>query len=379
MNRNVLITGGAGFIGSHLAPKLIKEGYAVTILDNLSPQVHSDPSNPPEWIGKEGCRFIKGSVTDRLCLEEALSGVGCIVHLAAETGTGQSMYDIERYTEVNTQGTALLLDIIANKDNEVQKFLLASSRSVYGEGAYHCLSCSDSVRVNPPSRLRADLENEIWNPVCSRCGSQMTELPTKETDGILPSSIYAVTKFSQEQLVEVACESMGLDYAMFRLQNVYGEGQSLINPYTGILSIFSTKIRLGKVLPVFEDGNETRDFVHVEDVVNVFVAAAKTDKPICDVMNVGTGVGASILEMAQYLSDAFGVAPNTEITKQFRIGDIRHNRADVSKLEEKLDYRPTIGIEEGLKRFASWVSREPLPGDLVDEANNELKRRNLLG
>jgi dTDP-L-rhamnose 4-epimerase len=377
--QRVLITGGAGFIGSHLTKILCSKGYAVSILDNLSPQIHGDSAQAPEWMDTLKVEFHKGCITKRIDIEVALKNIDIIVHLAAETGTGQSMYEIEKYNQVNSQGTALLLDIVTNsKTHNVKRILLASSRSVYGEGAYNCHPCGEKIQY-PDARSPSDLASNKWDPVCIDCGSPLKPIPTDESAAIKPASIYAATKFAQEHLISIACESQGIGYAILRLQNVYGEGQSLNNPYTGILSIFSTRVRRALNLPIFEDGDETRDFVHVEDVANAFVASIQAEKAPNNIINVGTGELTTVKDIATKLSLAFGVTPDITVTGQYRIGDIRHNRADITKLKSELDYTPKINLQEGLDRFVSWVKSQPLPEDKLDQANEELKERNLMG
>jgi len=377
--QKVLITGGAGFIGSHLTKILCAKGYSVIILDNLSPQIHGDSAQAPKWIDELNVEFHNGCITQRADIEIALENVDIIVHLAAETGTGQSMYEIERYNQVNSQGTALLLDIIANSENHnIKQILLASSRSVYGEGAYSCPSCADNIRQCPDSRTPEALANELWDPLCEGCEAPLIPLSTNENDAIKPASIYAATKFAQEQLISVFCESQGIGYGILRLQNVYGEGQSLNNPYTGILSIFSTRIRRDLDLPIFEDGNETRDFVHVEDVANAFVATIETKKSPNTIMNVGTTELTTVVDIATKLTVAFGKTPSIKVTGQYRIGDIRHNRADITRLGKIINYQPTVTLEQGLGRFVDWVNEQPLPEDKLDKANAELKSKNLM-
>jgi dTDP-L-rhamnose 4-epimerase len=377
--QKVLITGGAGFIGSHLTKILCAKGYSVIILDNLSPQIHGDSAQAPKWIDELNVEFHNGCITRKADIEIALENVDIIVHLAAETGTGQSMYEIERYNQVNSQGTALLLDIIANSENHnIKQILLASSRSVYGEGAYSCPSCADNIRQCPDSRTPEALANELWDPLCETCEAPLIPLSTNENDAIKPASIYAATKFAQEHLISVFCESQGIGYGILRLQNVYGEGQSLNNPYTGILSIFSTRIRRDLDLPIFEDGNETRDFVHVEDVANAFVATIETKKSPNTIMNVGTGELTTVVDIATKLTVAFGKTPSIKVTGQYRIGDIRHNRADITRLGKIINYQPTVTLEQGLGRFVDWVNEQPLPEDKLDKANAELKSKNLM-
>lgn len=379
MNK-VLITGGAGFIGSHLTRHLLATGATVRILDSLSPQIHGSVPHGLDWLLDGGVDFMRGSVIDRRDLEAALDGVSHIVHLAAETGTGQSMYEIARYNQVNSQGTALLFDVLANSPHGVQRIVLASSRSVYGEGTYACESCgAKDERQYPRARTSQQLANHQWEPICPRCGTPLTMLPTREIDSVRPASIYAATKYAQEDLVRVACESQGIGYAILRFQNVYGEGQSLKNPYTGILSIFSTRVRRGLELTAFEDGLETRDFVHVQDVVEAIHRSLTVENPVNDVVNVGSGVATSVLEMATKLTIALGGKPNVRVTGDYRIGDIRHNVADIERLKTKLGYVPQISLDEGLRRFADWVLMQPLPEDLLERANAELRARKLMG
>lgn len=376
----VLVTGGAGFIGSHLVPKLLEAGYGVRILDNLAPQIHGAVPQRIEWLEDGGVEFVRGSVTVRNDLCRALEGVTHVVHLAAETGTGQSMYEVARYNEVNSQGTALLFDVLANNPNhKVRRVVLSSSRSVYGEGAFVCMTCSPSRRVFPGARSPQQLAAHCWDPKCPTCGASLVSVPTLETDQVRPASIYAATKYAQEDLVRVACESLGIGFAILRLQNVYGEGQSLKNPYTGILSIFSTRVRRGLHLPVFEDGLESRDFVHVSDVANAMVRCLALHDSVNDVVNVGSGVATSVLDIARQLSLSLGATPQVTVTGEYRVGDIRHNYADISRLKQMLDYGPQISLEQGLNQFCNWVQTQPLPEDRLDRANAELRARKLMG
>ena len=379
MSEVILISGGAGFIGRTLTETLMARGARIRILDNLLPQIHGEEAGVPAWTARDGIDFVRGSVTDRDTWVRALDGVSAVAHLAAETGTGQSMYEIGRYNEVNSQGTALLLDILAQSaDRQVRRIVLTSSRSVYGEGRYHCTHCGAGP-LYPGSRSAEALAAARWEPACPRCGGDLTAAPTQEIDATQPASIYAATKLAQEDLVRVACAALGIGYAILRLQNVYGEGQSLKNPYTGILSIFSTKLRHGLELPLFEDGEETRDFVHVSDVAEA-LARALTIEPAPDsVINVGSGIGTSVSEVAGLLADALGKPRNLRVTGEYRLGDIRHNAADITRLRALLGFTPQVDLATGIGRFARWAAGEELPEDRLDHANAELRQRGLMG
>ncbi|HMV20321.1 MAG TPA: NAD-dependent epimerase/dehydratase family protein [Rhodocyclaceae bacterium] len=377
---HVLITGGAGFIGRHLVRELIGEGHRVRILDILSPQVHGQVPRDLDWLQHPEIELLRGSTTCRSDLEAALQGVQAVVHLAAETGTGQSMYQIAHYNSVNAGGTALLLDILANSRGcDVQRVVLASSRSIYGEGAFVCTCCSPELRRYPEARAKQHLAAGRWEHVCTNCGSELSPVPTREDDPAKPASIYAATKYAQEELVRIACGALGVDHAILRLQNVYGEGQSLNNPYTGILSIFSTRVRRGQNLPIFEDGRETRDFVHVEDVARAFARAVAAEGKVGAVINVGTGVRSTVAEIAEQLSLAFDATPRLIVTGEYRIGDIRHNFAEIEQLSVRLHYTPSVALSEGMARFAAWVKNQPLPEDRLAAANAELRARNMMG
>ena len=269
--KNVLITGGAGFIGSNLALKLLDKGYYVSVLDNLSTQIHGEnpeESSPLYQSIKGKVRFIKGSVFCREDWLKALEGQDAVIHLAAETGTGQSMYEIEKYVNSNIGGTALLLDILTNTKHCVKRVVVAESRAIYGEGKYHCPRCGD---VYPLERKDEDMAKGDFECKCPKCGSEVDLVATTEDSAIHPSSVYGISKQVQGQLVHLVCKSIGIESVSFRYQNVYGPGQSLSNPYTGILSIFSTRIKNGNGINIFEDGKETRDFVYINDVVDATI------------------------------------------------------------------------------------------------------------
>jgi dTDP-L-rhamnose 4-epimerase len=373
----VLVTGGAGFIGSHFVPMALTSGSRVRVIDSLSPQVHG---KNPLYSPPTSVEFIKGDVANRADIATALEGVDAIVHLAAETGTGQSMYEIDRYYRVNVQATALLFDILANKPHRVKKIVLASSRSVYGEGAYICAECEPKgKRVYPGGRTKDQLAARAWEPTCPECGETVSAVATCEGDNLSPSSIYAASKRAQEDLVRIGCSSQGISQATLRFQNVYGEGQSLDNPYTGILSIFSTRIRLGMPIPIFEDGCETRDFVHVEDVSRAILACVNSESFSGGIINVGSGEATSIMHVSRLLCQIMGSEIEPHVSEQFRVGDIRHNFADISRLRSILGISPGVTLYQGLERFCAWVKTQPIPQDLLDKANAELASRKMMG
>lgn len=375
--QKVLVTGAAGFIGTHLVQELLTRGLSVRALDNLSPQIHGPEGSFPSWLNHPQVEVVQASVTDPGVWETALAGVDSIVHLAAETGTGQSMYQIAHYNAVNSQATATMMEAIVGH-GAIRRVVLSSSRSIYGEGAYSCGSCGLNP-VYPPPRTAVALRRGQWDQPCPRCGAAMEACPTTEDAPARPSSVYAATKLAQEDLVRIVASSNDIPTVILRFQNVYGEGQSLNNPYTGILSIFSTRIRRGLDLPIFEDGNETRDFVHVSDVVAAIVAALVASPDVSGTINVGSGIATSILTVAAELNRAFGGASETRVTGEYRLGDIRHNVADLERLETIFNVRPAVDLREGLGRFARWVDAQPLPDDLLGKANEELRARKLMG
>jgi dTDP-L-rhamnose 4-epimerase len=381
MGEKVLITGGLGFIGLALARTLVRRGMTVRLLDNLSPQIHGAVPQPElgALLDENQVEVMRGDVCRRRDWVSALSDVASVVHLAAETGTGQSMYRIGDYTSTNVLGTALLLDVLANDPHEVAKLVLASSRSVYGEGAYGCACCG---LVYPPMRSLSSLQAGHWEPLCPSCCGPIDPLPTPETARTSPASVYAATKLAQEDLVRIAASSLGIPFLIFRLQNVYGEGQSLNNPYTGILSIFSNRIRQGKLIALFEDGQESRDFVHVSDVTEAMALGLASDGGDGLTMNVGSGVQVSVDTIARNLQRQFTASSELVVSGQYRLGDIRHNFADISTIVHALGFSPKVPLEEGIARFVHWVKTQPIaedgPEDGLDRANRELIERGLM-
>lgn len=373
----VLITGGAGFIGSNLALKLIEKGYSVTILDSLSPQIHGDNpdiTSPLYQSIKDKTRFIKGSVTsceDWLC---ALDGQDAVIHLAAETGTGQSMYEIKRYIDVNIGGTALLLDILTNTKHHVKRVVVAESRAIYGEGKYHCDKCGD---VYPIERKDEDMAKGNFECHCPKCGGKVTLVATTEDSAIHPSSVYGIGKQVQGQLVHLICKNIGIESVSFRYQNVYGPGQSLTNPYTGILSIFSNRIKSHKGINIFEDGKETRDFVYIDDVVDATIAGMEVPEANGHVFNVGTGIATDVLTVAQTLCKHYGIDVPLTVSGNYRLGDIRHNFADITLAKQILGFLPKWSFDAGIKQFTEWVNRQELQTDNYEASLEEMKQKGL--
>jgi dTDP-L-rhamnose 4-epimerase len=372
MNDKILITGGAGFIGSRLAKKLFDKGYHVIILDNLAPQIHGDNAAFPSSL-LEIADCVQGDILDQDVWKKIPENIGFVFHLAAETGTGQSMYEISRYVEVNIQGTARLLEFIQSRRNEIKKIILSSSRAVYGEGAYLCKTHGN---VYPVNRDEQDLKNGFFELRCPICNAEVQMISTSEDSRLQPQSIYGVTKLSQEQLIQTSTKAIGIPYSILRFQNVYGPGQSLSNPYTGILSIFSTRIRNGKGILVFEDGKESRDFVFVDDVIEALTLCLENQGANNMIFNVGGGEATSVIGLAESLLIMYGVKVPLEISGRYRIGDIRHNLADIS-LIQKIGYIPKYPLEKGLQLFVDWVLVQEIQKDQSDHALEELKSKNL--
>ncbi|WP_407502999.1 NAD-dependent epimerase/dehydratase family protein [Acinetobacter baumannii] len=374
--KNVLITGGAGFIGSNLALKLVSKGYNVTVLDNLSQQIHGD--NPQETSPlflsiKDKVKFILGTVTHKSDWELALKDQDAIIHLAAETGTGQSMYEVHKYVDVNINGTALMLDLLVNNSYPVKKIIVASSRSIYGEGKY----ISKELGVVYPTQRTADYMDQKDFEVKYSGSSALELVATDEDSKIHPSSVYGITKQNQEQMVLTVCSSMGIAGVAFRYQNVYGPGQSLKNPYTGILSIFSTQIKNGNKINIFEDGKESRDFVYIDDVVDATILGLEKDEANNQVFNVGTGVATSVLTVADQLVKNYNVEVPVVISGNYRLGDIRHNYADLSKIRKYLGFEPKISFEDGIRQFTQWVNTQEIQEDRYQQSINEMKEKGL--
>lgn len=379
MNKQkILITGGAGFIGSNLALYLLEKGYQVTVLDNLSEQIHgADPgTTSPLFISiRDKVNFIRGTVTSADDWNKAINDNEVIVHLAAETGTGQSMYQIKKYTEVNIGGTAIMLDILANTKTNVKKVVVASSRAIYGEGKY--LS-KELGAVYPGHRLAKDMDAGNFEVTYPGTTGPLQLVATDEGSKIHPTSVYGITKQNQEQMVMTVCPSIGIAPVAFRYQNVYGPGQSLSNPYTGILSIFSTLIKNNKPINIFEDGKESRDFVYIDDVVRATYLGIEKAEANGQVFNVGTGKAVPVSDVAGLLVSYYHANVPLQVSGNYRLGDIRHNYADTGKIEKLLSFKPEYDFETGLKRFTDWVNSQQIQQSKYEDSINEMRSKGLL-
>jgi dTDP-L-rhamnose 4-epimerase len=369
---NVLVTGGAGFIGSHLVDALVEQGYKVRVLDALVPQVHGEDARPSYL--NSAAEFIQGDVCDRQLVNDALEGIDVVFHEAAEVGVGQSMYEIERYVRANDLGTAVLLEAILARRPQIKKLIVASSMSIYGEGAYTCESCGS---VAPQLRPAEQLLDRRWEMECPNCGKQLSPAPTSEEKPLFPTSVYAVTKQDQEQFCLAVGRSYGIPSVALRYFNVYGTRQALSNPYTGVCAIFSARLLNGNRPMVFEDGEQTRDFVHVSDIVQANLLALESDRANYQAINVGTGRATSVRAVSRLLAQGLGLDLEPEIVAKYREGDIRHCVADISKARTLLGYEPKVLLERGIPELLSWV-RAQAAKDQVASATAELESRQLV-
>ena len=373
----ILITGGAGFIGSKLANRLSAQGEKVRVLDNLSKQIHGpEPLKSQLYLSlNPEIDFQFGSVTNVDDIKKALTGVTILIHLAAETGTGQSMYEMTNYVETNIVGTTKILELIKSGQYKINKIILASSRAVYGEGKYSCINHGDQY---PMGRNHEDMQNGVFEFICDVCKEVMQPLATDEDSIVNPTSVYGITKLAQENIVHLFAKSNKIGSYIFRFQNVYGPGQSLSNPYTGILSIFSTRILHGNDIEIFEDGEESRDFVYVDNVIEYLTRSIEKKTRSNHILNIGTGKTTKVIEIARMLIKKFEGNSRLNISGNYRIGDIRHNFADNTKLEQELGTMQFKEINEGLEIFKDWVLASEIPDDKYDQSLRELKSRGLL-
>ena len=373
--KNILVIGGAGFIGSHLIDFLLAKKHKITVYDILEPQVHGVINQPPHYLAKN-INFIREDIRNKKPLLKSLRDIDVVFHLAAMVGVGQSMYQIDKYVDNNITGTGRLLDLLVNQPNNVKKLVVASSMSTYGEGEYVCEDCGN---INPKLRDKIQLLQEDWEINCPICGKKAKPIPTTEEKSQDCSSIYALTKKEQEKMCLLIGETYGIDTTALRLFNVYGIRQSLSNPYTGVCAIFSSRILNNNSPLIYEDGNQTRDFVHIKDVCQAFILSMEKREAKNQVFNVGTGVPISIYQIAKILVSHINPKIKINITNNFRPGDIRHCFADISKISSKLGYKSQYSFEQGVKELIEWVRIQK--GKAEDKtliAIEELRNKGLL-
>jgi dTDP-L-rhamnose 4-epimerase len=364
-----LVTGGAGFIGSHLVSELVRRGDQVVVLDSLEEQVHGGvaPSLPAS------VELVVGEVGDRAAADRALAGVDRVVHLAAAVGVGQSMYEIARYTERNTMQTAIFLEQLVAQRPLPARLVVASSMSIYGEGEYEC---PEHGRVAPPPRAEDQLLARQWELVCPSCGAELAPVGTSETKSLIPTSIYAITKRDHEELCLVTGAAYGIPTVALRFFNVYGPGQALSNPYTGVAAIFASRLLNGRPPVIFEDGRQSRDFIHVSDIARALMLALEVERATGQAINLGTGRPSTVLEIAQALAAGLNADVEPILNGQYRAGDIRHCVADPSRARELLGFEPATTLEQGMRDLLAWlVDQEAV--DRVDDATRELAAHGL--
>jgi len=372
--QTVLVTGGAGYIGSHLVDALVAREYRVTVLDNLEPQVHRSGTWPSYANAK--ATYVRGDVRDRAVFEPLVLAADAVVHFGAAVSIGQSMYQVDRYVDVNTRGTALLLDILVNATHHVQKVLVASSIGVYGEGAYHC---SVHGAVAPAIRPEAQLAARDWEQRCPACGEHVTSIPTPEDKALYRDNIYSMTKYHQEEMVLLIGKTYGIPSVAARFFNVYGPRQSLSNPYAGVAAIWLSRLLNDRQPIVFEDGGQLRDFVSIHDVVDCLMLMLETPGADYLPVNVGSGDTVTILEIARTLNRILGKSIDPQITQGGRKFDIRHNTADITRARTTLGFRPKVSLADGMFELVEWAKTTPdVANDFFDKALDELQQKGLL-
>ncbi len=372
---NILVTGGAGFIGSYIVDLLIDEDYNVIIFDNLEPQVHGSKQPLPKYLNTTA-QFRKNDMRVKEDLVETISEVDVIFHQAAAVGVGQSLYQVSKYIHSNTLGTANLLDVLVNKDHNVKKLVVASSMSIYGEGRYICEDCGS---VSPDLRSIEQMKKKEWELSCPKCDKIAAAAPTDEDKPLNPTSIYAMSKRHQEEMCLLIGKTYGIPTIALRYFNVYGPRQALSNPYTGVVAIFSSRILNGNQPILYEDGNMKRDFIHVKDIARANLLALKSNNADYRTYNIGTGTYITIKDLAKRILGIYNSELSPIISDEFRIGDVRHCYADISLAKKYLGFTPKIKLTEGLKGLLQWVSgldKEQIV-DKFDTAEAELEKKGL--
>lgn len=376
MPEHILVTGGAGFIGSHLVDGLLAAGHRVRVLDNLEEQVHGnlhETQNPPAYFNPEA-EFIFGDIRDPRVVAKALENIDVVFHEAALVGVGQSMYHIDRFTDVNTHGTAILLQAITNSRQRPRKLVVASSMSIYGEGVYHC---PDHGQVFPSLRSTAQLREQDWELNCpvEGCKNKVIPQPTHENKPLQPTSIYAINKRDHEEMFLTVGQAYNISTTALRYFNVYGSRQALSNPYTGVAAIFSSRLLNNHPPVIFEDGLQRRDFIHVSDIVQANLLVMNSPASDFKAINVGSGQSISILDVAQTLTEHLGLNLLPEIVQKFRAGDIRHCYSDISRLQA-LGYQPMVSFSDGMAGLVDWVRQQSVT-DIFEQARQELVNKGL--
>jgi dTDP-L-rhamnose 4-epimerase len=369
----VLITGGAGFIGTHLCRRLLLEGYELTVVDAFIPQVHGEYTElASDLVGH--IELVRADIRDSDRMSKAVMRTDAVIHLAAETGTGQSMYALRRYEDSNLGGTAVLMESLLANKADLRSLILASSRAVYGEGAYWC---GEHQTVYPKPRRLEDLLNGQFEPRCPICATYCTTTPTPENAPFQPCSFYGLTKQGQEEMMTMFGDLVASSVVRLRFQNVFGPGQSLLNPYTGILAVFCTRARAGLPIDVFEDGSESRDFVYVADVVDAIVLALRAQEGHKLCLNVGTGTGTKVLDIARDIVRLLGSNSEVRVTGAFRQGDIRHCTGDLTRIREAFGFSPKWTFEQGLNAFLAWAKGQENPASRFEKSVQELREKGL--
>lgn len=370
--RSVLVTGGAGFVGSHLVDALLARGDRVRILDNLDPQVHGPERKKPAWLAGDA-EFVLGDMRDPDAVARSLRGVDVVYHLAAAVGVGQSMYQIADYTATNTLGTAYLLQALVDQKKELERLVVASSMSIYGEGRY-ARADGREPRVN--RRSVEQLYQHDWE-LRDADGVPLAPMPTDEEKVLDPTSIYALNKADQERMVLQVGAAYGIPSVALRFFNIFGPRQALSNPYTGVVAIFSARLLNGNAPLIFEDGEQSRDFVSVHDIVRALLLSGEAEGAVGGAFNIGSGRAVSVREVASTLARVLGVEVEPEITGRYRVGDIRHCFADISRARAAFGYAPTVSLEEGMKELVVWLQEQEKPEDGVGRHAAELTARGL--